>query len=430
MTARARETAASTDVIALLSAAAELLFRNGETTRRMAVGIERLGATLGIDVAVLPRWDEVTLLVTDATGQRSQTVAATPLGVDMHKVVATNKLIDDICTGRIAAGAAQSALLAIQKLPPVSLARFVILTAAGAAALGVIFGASHWLTLALIALSAGAGAIVRRLLAARGHNPFVQPFCAALLAGVIGAIVVRLQLSSLLRLVAVCPCMVLVPGAHFLNGALDLARTRIALGACRVGYACLVTLVISAGLLAGLSLAGVELPVSPPTAAVPLANDVVAAGIAVAAYGTFFAMPWRMLPIPVAIGMLAHALRWVAIVVAGASAEVGALVACLVVGIIVTPVADRLRLPFAAFAFASVVSLIPGVFLFRMAGGFLNLIGHGSSTPSDVLLGAIVDGATALLIIVAMAFGLIVPKMCIEYAFPGLTDSEPPAASQ
>jgi len=129
MTARARETAASTDVIALLSAAAELLFRNGETTRRMAVGIERLGATLGIDVAVLPRWDEVTLLVTDATGQRSQTVAATPLGVDMHKVVATNKLIDDICTGRIAADAAQSALLAIQKLPPVSLARFVILTA-------------------------------------------------------------------------------------------------------------------------------------------------------------------------------------------------------------------------------------------------------------------------------------------------------------
>jgi len=203
MTARARETAASTDVLALLSAAAELLFRNGETTRRMAVGIERLGATLGIDVAVLPRWDEVTLLVTDATGQRSQTVAATPLGVDMHKVVATNKLIDDICTGRIAAGAAQSALLAIQKLPPVSLARFVILTAAGAAALGVIFGASHWLTLALIALSAGAGAIVRRLLAARGHNPFVQPFCAALLAGVIGAIVVRLQLSSLLCLVAV-----------------------------------------------------------------------------------------------------------------------------------------------------------------------------------------------------------------------------------
>jgi hypothetical protein len=35
----------------------------------------------------------------------------------------------------------------------------------------------------------------------------------------------------------------------------------------------------------------------------------VAAGIAVAAYSTFFAMPWRMLPIPILIGMLAHACR-------------------------------------------------------------------------------------------------------------------------
>jgi uncharacterized membrane protein YjjB (DUF3815 family) len=157
---------------------------------------------------------------------------------------------------------------------------------------------------------------------------------------------------------------------------------------------------------------------------------VIAAGVAVAAYGTFFAMPWRMLPFPIVIGMLAHALRWLAIGMVGASAEAGALIACLAVGIIVTPVADRLRMPFAAFAFASVVSLIPGVLLFRMAGGLLSLIRAGSAASSELLLGTIVDGATALLIIVAMAFGLIVPKMCIEYFFPALTDAEPVAASR
>jgi uncharacterized membrane protein YjjB (DUF3815 family) len=36
----------------------------------------------------------------------------------------------------------------------------------------------------------------------------------------------------------------------------------------------------------------------------------IAAGVAVAAFSIFFSMPWRMLGWPVAVGMLAHALRW------------------------------------------------------------------------------------------------------------------------
>jgi uncharacterized membrane protein YjjB (DUF3815 family) len=146
---------------------------------------------------------------------------------------------------------------------------------------------------------------------------------------------------------------------------------------------------------------------------------VIAAGVAVAAYSTFFAMPWRMVPIPIVIGMLAHAARWATISVAGASVETGALVACLVVGTIITPIADRLRLPFAGLAFASVVSLIPGVFLFRMAGGFVALIALGGKASPDLLVGAIADGAIALLIVLAMTFGLILPKMCIDHFYPG-----------
>ena len=114
------------------------------------------------------------------------------------------------------------------------------------------------------------------------------------------------------------------------------------------------------------------------------------------------------------IGMLAHASRWGAIFVAGADAETGALVACLVVGIVMTPIADRLRLPFAGLAFASVVSLIPGVFLFRMAGGMLDLVALGSKAPQELFNQVVADGTTAILIILAMSFGLIFPKMCIQ----------------
>jgi len=38
--------------------------------------------------------------------------------------------------------------------------------------------------------------------------------------------------------------------------------------------------------------------------------DVIVAGCAVASFGTFFSMPWRLLAFPVAVGMIAHAARW------------------------------------------------------------------------------------------------------------------------
>jgi uncharacterized membrane protein YjjP (DUF1212 family) len=399
----------------LVSTGARLLFGNGQTTERMVAASERLAEALGFRASVFPRWGELVVRVEDDAGSRYEVVAAVPAGMDMSKVTATMAAIDKVCDGRTDAAAVRSTLKGITRLPPVSIARFALFAAAGAAALGVIFGAAHLLSLVLIAFSAGAGACFRRWLAGMSRNLFVQPFCAALLAGVVGAIAVRLQLSSVLRLVAVCPCMVLVPGPHFLNGMIDLARARITLGAARIAYASLITVMICAGLLLGLALGGVSLPASGPSHSAPLGYDVIAAGIAVAAYGTFFAMPWRMLPIPILIGMLAHASRWEAISVAGASAETGALVACMVVGVIITPIADQMRLPFAGLAFASVVSLIPGVFLFRMAGGMVDLVTLGPQAPQELLVQVVADGTTAVLIILAMSFGLIVPKMCIQY---------------
>ena len=415
---------ACAEELTLISLAARLLFENGQSTEKVVSVLDQLANALGFRATIFPRWGEVTILINDGGGSRHEILAAVPAGVDMRKVAATIGVIDDVCNGCLDAAAARSALETIARFPPVSTTRFALLAAAGAAALGVIFGATHPVSVLLIAISAGAGAWLRRWLATVSRNLFVQPLCAALLAGAVGAIAVRLQLSSALRLVAVCPCMVLVPGPHLLNGTIDLARGRIALGASRIAYAGVIILMICTGLLTGLSFGSVSLPVAAPSYPVSLGYDVIAAGVAVAAYGTFFAMPWRMLPIPVAVGMLAHATRWGMISLVGASVEIGALAACLVVGIIITPIADRLRLPFAAFAFASVVSLIPGVYLFRMAAGLVDLVTLGQKASADVLLNTIADGATAMLIILAMAIGLILPKMCIEHFYPGLNPTK------
>lgn len=399
----------------MILAFAKVLFVNGQTTTQVIRETKRIAHKLDLQVLLIPRWGELWMQISHSSGAHSECFTMTdPVSVHMGRVIATMQALEPFYAGNATLEEVYEKLQFIMNKPPSPTWLFTLAAAFGAVALGFIFGLNEWAAGCLIFFSAALGGVIRRYLATKTTNIFAQPLVAAGIAGIIGGIAVHYDLSTSLRLVALCPCMVLVPGPHFLNSALDFIHGRMHLGMARLALAFLICLSISLGVWVGMTMMGADLPVDPVTyQRVPLGYDMIAAGMAILAYSIFFSAPLRFMVWPVAIGVLAHMLRWLALVGFGASTAAASFLACLLAGIILTLVAFNKRMPFAAFSFAAVVSMIPGVYIFRMTSGIVALT-NSQNITFTLLSQTIYDGLNALVITMAISIGLLGPKVILD----------------
>jgi uncharacterized membrane protein YjjP (DUF1212 family) len=413
-----------TDAAQIVGQAIGLLYANGQTTQRVISESTRLAMRCGLELRVQAHWDGL-ICQTRALSERQsdddwheQFLPIRPAGVDMNKVAATNRLIDRLCSTQTPIDGNtitqfRETLSHIAAEKPSSNGRFILFAGLGAAALGIIFGAIDPIISLLIFLTAAMGAAARRWLAHITENLFLQPFVAALIAGASGGIVQQFIRTDGIQFIEIAPCMILVPGAHILNASLDLLRGRINLGVARAAYCIIILLSICVGLILGLTLTNGSLNVGAPSASIPIWIDMLAAGVAVSAFAAFFSLPWKMLWAPVLVGMVCHGGRWI-VLDAGMGVGSATLLACLIAGTAMTLTSWRLKLPFAALAFASVVAMMPGIFVFKFADGLVEIYASGTGATVAMITSAMSDGFAALLIVLAMSMGLIIPKMLLE----------------
>jgi uncharacterized membrane protein YjjP (DUF1212 family) len=402
-------TDSDTDRDQLILGAVATLHHNGAETARTVDRAAQLGHALGTSTTVTLGWSS-SVIALDTPGRPTLLrFTGPPLSVAMNRVRAVDEVIDGLTDGSVSHAQAHAAFQRAAHLPASNIYLFAGACAVAASGLAIIFGVRHPLSLILIAIAAAAGGILRRFIGRLGGNNFAQVGAAALLAGLAGVLSVSIHLSTDLRLAAVCPCMVLAPGPHLLNGSLDVADNRLPLGIARLGFAVTTLLAIGTGLLIGLKLGHVDLSPDPTGRTIPLWLDVVTAGVVAICYGIFYSAPLRILYWPFIVGMIVHGLRWIALDDWHAPAAVGAGLACLVAATVILPVSHRFEVPFAVVGFASVVSLLPSVVVFRMLSGLVELQSAKGNRANELLLAITNDATVAFTTIFLMALGFVIP---------------------
>jgi uncharacterized membrane protein YjjB (DUF3815 family) len=148
------------------------------------------------------------------------------------------------------------------------------------------------------------------------------------------------------------------------------------------------------------------------------------AGLAVIGFAMVFAVPRRTLPGIAMLAVLAHLMRAL-LLDEGASLPLASFTAAIFVGFSAAVVAPRAGQSTSIYAFAPVIPLVPGTYMFDALTGILDLTSGTVADPSAVVDTTVVDLSIASLTIVALAVGTISPTLILGRRIARLVTSEP-----
>jgi uncharacterized membrane protein YjjB (DUF3815 family) len=135
------------------------------------------------------------------------------------------------------------------------------------------------------------------------------------------------------------------------------------------------------------------------------------AAVAALGFATVFAAPKRALPGILVLAGLAHLLR-AALLQQGASLPLSSAAAALLVGLCAAFLAPRTMLATPILAFAPVIPLLPGKYMFQALTGVLELA-KDPVDPLPLIESTATDATIAMMTVVALALGTIGPTLIL-----------------
>jgi uncharacterized membrane protein YjjB (DUF3815 family) len=258
---------------------------------------------------------------------------------------------------------------------------------------------------------------------------------AAFIGALSGGLLIRAGWTATPGICLIVPALMLVPGPHFINSLYDIVENNMTTGLARFGLASTIMVSASMGIFLGgwLTLGMTTVPPWDTSAVhIPLWVDVILAGIAACGFGAVYNAPWRVLWTSILCGMAGHGIRYLGLEY-GAGLVISTFVACAVIGVFAASFVERLRVPFAAVAFAGAVPMMPGVLMFRGIGGAMEISVAGTHATPALFASTLTNLFTAAFVIGAMGVGLLLgartnalrlPKWFVRVSAPARLEAD------
>lgn len=388
-----------------------MLLSAGSGSYRVKRAMQQVAFALGLD----RHEAHVTLTEITATAHRgpifrTEVTETRAIGVNSDRIVELEEFTDSL-PERVTIAEVEERLDQIAFKPPLYRMLVNALGAAVACAAFALLNNGGWVEWLGVFVGAFFGQLIRRYLSHLGINHFgVTMVSAATACGSYLAFVTALESLSIVDSAHeagyVFAVLYLVPGFPLMTGALDLAKYDFSAGIARLTYAGMILL--SAGVavwglsaVAGLSPQPLE-PMQVSAHELILFKSL-ASFVGVFGFAIMFNSPLRTSLGAAGIGMVANTVRLI-MLEQGMVDHAAVFFAALLIGLLAALLAGRLRTPRITLSVPAVIIMVPGSAAYRAIYHFNN----------ENMTDAIANGASALLILLAMAVGLGVGRMLTE----------------